>query len=102
MLASQQEFTDKAFSGAGVLLRDHVTEAHLPLDTLSDHGEVAVSDHFSNFVSVRDGGGWLVEVTVNCGGDGGSWKQRENKSSCSDKVTFWTQLIGHFIPVIVQ
>lgn len=71
MSASQRDFTDKAFNGVGVLRRDHVTSLHLPLHTLSDHSEVAVSDHFSNLVSVQDGGGWLVEVPVNCGGDGG-------------------------------
>lgn len=39
---------------------------HLPLHTLFDHSEVAISDDLSNLVFFQDGGGRQVAVTINC------------------------------------
>lgn len=97
--ACQQYFTNKAFTAAGVLLCGHVTPVHLPLHARSDHGEVAVSDDVSNFVTVQDGGSRLVDVTIHCGGrDRGqrSGRQKDfwvNQTNWSE-VTFWAQLIS--------
>lgn len=108
--ACQQYFTNKAFTAAGVPLCGHVTRVHLPLHARSDHGEVAVSDDVSNFVTVRDGGSRLVDVTVHCGGERqrtevrGQGRQRDfwEKSNLRSEVTFWAQLISWFFLVIVQ
>lgn len=105
--ACQQYFTNKAFTAAGVLLCGHVTRVHLPLHAGSDHGKVAISDNFSNFVSVQDGGSWLVDVTVHCGGEtevrvqGRQRDSWENQTSWSE-VTFWAQMIGGSFLVVVQ
>lgn len=39
---------------------------HLPLHTLFDHSEVAISDDLANLVFFQDGGGRQVAVTINC------------------------------------
>lgn len=88
----------KHLTPPGVPPRGHVTRVHLPLHAGSDHGEVAVPDDVSNFVTVQDGGSRLVDVTVHCeGGETevrGQGRQRDfwEKSSLRSEVTFWAQL----------